>query len=48
MYEVIAGEFTERRIEGHAAERLPEVRADETSFADGRTSPRPSTLSCCW
>jgi NADH dehydrogenase FAD-containing subunit len=37
MHEVLAGEFAERHIEGHAAEHLVEVEADEASFAGGRT-----------
>jgi NADH dehydrogenase FAD-containing subunit len=36
MHEVIAREFAERRIDGHASERLVEVRAHEASFAAGR------------
>ena len=39
MHEVVEHEFTERGIEGHAAERLIEVRAHEAIFADGRTQP---------
>jgi hypothetical protein len=34
MHEVIAGGFTERRIEGHAAERLTEVRAHDGGRAE--------------
>lgn len=36
MHEVIAREFAERGIDGHASERLIEARAHEASFAEGR------------
>jgi NADH dehydrogenase FAD-containing subunit len=39
MHEVIEGEFSERRIEARAADRVVEVRAHEASFADGRVEP---------
>jgi sulfide:quinone oxidoreductase len=34
MHDVIAGQFAERRIDAHAAERLVEVRAHEASFSE--------------